>query len=122
MFSHVLMLVTKTATAAAPVAPNLYRNAFTCRFHHIKSLTKRKHILEWGKELRLAGYSKPGYPGKPPFCCFATNLAATIISTAVLAVYMAVESSVAAAGEVCCTLPDGQLTSMHCVTHIVFEL
>ncbi len=35
-----------------------------CRFHHIKSLTKRKHILEWGKELRLAGYSKPGYPGK----------------------------------------------------------
>ena len=33
------------------------------RFHHIKSLTKRKHILEWGKELKLGGYSKPGYPG-----------------------------------------------------------
>lgn len=32
-------------------------------FHHIKSPTKRKHISEWGKELRLAGYSKPGYPG-----------------------------------------------------------
>lgn len=37
-----------------------------CRFHHIKSLTKRKHILEWGKELRLGGYSKPGYPGGLP--------------------------------------------------------
>lgn len=34
-----------------------------CRFHHIKSLTKRKHILAWGKELKLGGYSKPGYPG-----------------------------------------------------------
>ncbi|KAL3130259.1 hypothetical protein ABBQ38_008092 [Trebouxia sp. C0009 RCD-2024] len=32
-------------------------------FHHIKSLTKRKHILAWGKELKLGGYSKPGYPG-----------------------------------------------------------
>lgn len=37
-----------------------------CRFHHIKSLTKRKHILEWGKELKLGGYSKPGYPGGLP--------------------------------------------------------
>lgn len=40
------------------------------RFHHIKSLTKRKHILEWGKELKLGGYSKPGYPGKSWCCCF----------------------------------------------------
>ena len=35
-----------------------------CRFHHIKSLTKRKHIVGWGKELHLAGWSKPGYPGQ----------------------------------------------------------
>lgn len=32
-------------------------------FHHIKSLTKRKHIVEWSKELNLGGFSKPGYPG-----------------------------------------------------------
>ncbi|XP_057820088.2 uncharacterized protein LOC131033001 isoform X1 [Cryptomeria japonica] len=32
-------------------------------FHHIKSLQKRKSILEWGKELNLGGYCKPGFPG-----------------------------------------------------------
>ena len=37
----------------------------TChhRFHHIKSLTKRKHIVEWAGELKLGGFSKPGFPG-----------------------------------------------------------
>ena len=39
-----------------------------CRFHHIKSLTKRKHIVGWGKELHLAGWSKPGYPGQLHWC------------------------------------------------------
>ena len=37
---------------------------FASRFHHIKSLAKRKHIVEWGKELNLGGFSKPGYPGE----------------------------------------------------------
>ena len=32
-------------------------------FHHIKALGKRKHIVEWGGELGLGGYSKPGFPG-----------------------------------------------------------
>ncbi|CAM6084833.1 unnamed protein product [Calypogeia fissa] len=32
-------------------------------FHHIKSSKKKKHIAEWGKELRLGGYCKPGFPG-----------------------------------------------------------
>lgn len=32
-------------------------------FHHINSTTKRKHILEWGRELRLGGLSNPGIPG-----------------------------------------------------------
>eukprot|EP01018_Ginkgo_biloba_P004237 Gb_36948 [translate_table: standard] len=32
-------------------------------FHHIKSLQKRKSILEWSKELNLGGYCKPGFPG-----------------------------------------------------------
>lgn len=32
-------------------------------FHHIKSSKKKKHIVEWGKELRLGGYCKPGFPG-----------------------------------------------------------
>ncbi|KAI3430370.1 hypothetical protein D9Q98_004965 [Chlorella vulgaris] len=32
-------------------------------FHHIKNLAKRKHIVEWGHELGLGGYSKPGFPG-----------------------------------------------------------
>ncbi|EFJ06957.1 hypothetical protein SELMODRAFT_448622 [Selaginella moellendorffii] len=32
-------------------------------FHHIKSTRKRKCIVEWGKELRVGGYCKPGFPG-----------------------------------------------------------
>jgi hypothetical protein len=32
-------------------------------FHHIKASGKRKHIVEWGGELGLGGYSKPGFPG-----------------------------------------------------------
>mmetsp|Transcript_5662 Transcript_5662/g.15859 ORF Transcript_5662/g.15859 Transcript_5662/m.15859 type:complete len:85 (-) Transcript_5662:698-952(-) len=32
-------------------------------FHHIKSVKKRKHIVEWAHELRLGGFSKPGFPG-----------------------------------------------------------
>ncbi|BBN20094.1 hypothetical protein MPTK1_8g16390 [Marchantia polymorpha subsp. ruderalis] len=32
-------------------------------FHHIKSTQKRKDILEWGAELKLGGFCKPGFPG-----------------------------------------------------------
>ena len=32
-------------------------------FHHIKALGKRKHIVEWGGDLGLGGFSKPGFPG-----------------------------------------------------------
>ncbi|CAD7702784.1 unnamed protein product [Ostreobium quekettii] len=32
-------------------------------FHHIKSPTKRSHIVNWARELGLRGFSKPGYPG-----------------------------------------------------------
>jgi hypothetical protein len=32
-------------------------------FHHIKSTTKRKHIVAWARELGIAGASKPGMPG-----------------------------------------------------------
>ncbi len=32
-------------------------------FHHIKNLNKRKAIVQWGGELRLGGWSKPGFPG-----------------------------------------------------------
>ncbi|KAL3678672.1 hypothetical protein R1sor_021628 [Riccia sorocarpa] len=32
-------------------------------FHHIKSTQKRKDILEWGAELELGGFCKPGFPG-----------------------------------------------------------
>jgi hypothetical protein len=32
-------------------------------FHHIKSSQKTKGILEWGSELRLGGFCKPGFPG-----------------------------------------------------------
>ena len=32
----------------------------TLWFHHIKSTMKRKHIVNWAKELGLRGYSKPG--------------------------------------------------------------
>lgn len=31
--------------------------------HHIYSKTKRKHILDWSKELNLTGFSMPGKPG-----------------------------------------------------------
>lgn len=32
-------------------------------FHHIKSLEKRRRIIEWARELQLGGYCKPGFPG-----------------------------------------------------------
>ncbi|CAM6108777.1 unnamed protein product [Calypogeia fissa] len=32
-------------------------------FHHIKSAQKRKDILDWGSELKLGGFCKPGFPG-----------------------------------------------------------
>lgn len=32
--------------------------------HHLKSTTKRKLIVQWARELRLAGASKPGFPGE----------------------------------------------------------
>ncbi|KAL4422630.1 hypothetical protein ABPG75_008827 [Micractinium tetrahymenae] len=32
-------------------------------FHHIKNLSKRKAIVQWGGELGLGGWSKPGFPG-----------------------------------------------------------
>ncbi len=32
-------------------------------FHHIVSVTKRKNIVSWARELQLGGYSKPGWPG-----------------------------------------------------------
>ncbi|KAH9297914.1 hypothetical protein KI387_029596, partial [Taxus chinensis] len=41
----------------------LYIKRVLIWFHHIKSLQKRKSILEWGKELNLGGYCKPGFPG-----------------------------------------------------------
>ncbi|XP_053561965.1 RWD domain-containing protein 2B [Bombina bombina] len=31
--------------------------------HHIYNKNKRKHILEWSKELELSGFSMPGKPG-----------------------------------------------------------
>ncbi|CAG8619370.1 14343_t:CDS:2, partial [Acaulospora morrowiae] len=31
--------------------------------HHLLSLEKRKNICRWAEELRIWGYSKPGYPG-----------------------------------------------------------
>ncbi|MEW5314198.1 MAG: hypothetical protein WDW38_005713 [Sanguina aurantia] len=32
-------------------------------FHHIKSLMKRKKIVEWARDLKLGGACKPGFPG-----------------------------------------------------------
>lgn len=32
-------------------------------FHHIKSVTKRKAICGWARELGLGGLAKPGFPG-----------------------------------------------------------
>jgi hypothetical protein len=32
-------------------------------FHHLKAMSKRKAICDWGKELQLGGYCKPGFPG-----------------------------------------------------------
>lgn len=41
----------------------MHDGAQTDRFHHIASLHKRKCIVGWARELRLGGYSKPGWPG-----------------------------------------------------------
>ncbi|KAL2609849.1 hypothetical protein R1flu_028422 [Riccia fluitans] len=32
-------------------------------FHHIKSSKKKRDVKEWGTELKLGGYCKPGFPG-----------------------------------------------------------
>lgn len=32
-------------------------------FHHIKAPSKRRDAVAWARELRLGGFSKPGYPG-----------------------------------------------------------
>lgn len=31
--------------------------------HHLLATSKRKDIITWSRELRLGGYSRPGYPG-----------------------------------------------------------
>ena len=31
--------------------------------HHLLATSKRKDIVNWSRELRLGGYSRPGYPG-----------------------------------------------------------
>ncbi|KAJ7541109.1 hypothetical protein O6H91_10G046500 [Diphasiastrum complanatum] len=43
------------------VLPSLKRKLMW--FHHIKSIEKRKAIKDWGGELKLSGYCKPGFPG-----------------------------------------------------------
>uniref|UniRef100_A0A1D2A3C9 RWD domain-containing protein 2B n=1 Tax=Auxenochlorella protothecoides TaxID=3075 RepID=A0A1D2A3C9_AUXPR len=46
----------------APESPD----PMCCRlfwFHHIKSLTKRKVIVQEAKNLEIGGFSKPGFPG-----------------------------------------------------------
>eukprot|EP00873_Tetraselmis_striata_P015851 jgi/Tetstr1/436115/TSEL_024962.t1 len=49
------------ASTAAREADRLSRCVIW--FHHIKSLTKRKSIVEWARTLRLGGFCKPGFPG-----------------------------------------------------------
>lgn len=31
--------------------------------HHLLATSKRRDIITWSRELRLSGYSRPGYPG-----------------------------------------------------------
>lgn len=50
-----------TAPAQAVCADDILRAVIW--FHHIKSQTKRKLILQWGREFDLSGFSKPGAPG-----------------------------------------------------------
>lgn len=60
-------MLSSGAAADAFVQPQPPAHATLCRcviwFHHIKNLNKRKHIVQWAHELRLGGYSKPGFPG-----------------------------------------------------------
>ncbi|KAG6550421.1 hypothetical protein Mapa_008384 [Marchantia paleacea] len=44
-------------------------------FHHIKSSKKKRDIKEWGAELNLGGYCKPGFPGVLIFEGDAENVA-----------------------------------------------
>lgn len=57
----------RDAGAGAGTTPPPAQQSALCRcliwFHHIKSLQKRKDILAWATELRLGGFSKPGFPG-----------------------------------------------------------
>ena len=55
------MLTTPVAANSSPTLPAVQRSLIW--FHHIKSLTKRKNIVAWAHELRIGGYSKPGFPG-----------------------------------------------------------
>jgi hypothetical protein len=54
----------KQVVGVSPSARRSGGSFLLCRrFHHIKNLGKRKHIVQWAHELRLGGYSKPGFPG-----------------------------------------------------------
>ncbi|GMH36126.1 hypothetical protein BSKO_03994 [Bryopsis sp. KO-2023] len=53
----------KTDPADSKPPDKLHFGVRVIWFHHIKSTTKRRHIMEWSRELGLRGYSKPGYPG-----------------------------------------------------------
>ncbi|KAK9791180.1 hypothetical protein WJX73_009614 [Symbiochloris irregularis] len=47
-------------------APEIKETALVCAliwFHHIKSFSKRKHILNSAQDLDVRGYCKPGFPG-----------------------------------------------------------
>ncbi|KAG2482140.1 hypothetical protein HYH03_018899 [Edaphochlamys debaryana] len=52
------------ASASAPApAPDSGVLAALVWLHHLKSSVKRKLIVQWSRELGLAGRSKPGHPG-----------------------------------------------------------
>lgn len=55
-----------THASALQAAPRPKESAVVCAliwFHHIKSFTKRKHILSSAQELDIRGFCKPGFPG-----------------------------------------------------------
>lgn len=57
------LLACKRSHAGATGHQRGKRAVSACRFHHISSPQKRKHMAEWSHELHVGGFAKIGYPG-----------------------------------------------------------
>lgn len=69
-FMEFIATIQQSSTEATPVSPghraqdsdSSIKRAVVWS-HHLLATSKRRSIVSWSKELRLDGFSRPGYPG-----------------------------------------------------------